>query len=88
MPSRIVRLKVNGRDEEILTTSMTTLQDVLRENLGLLTSVKDGCAQGSCGSCSVLVDGELWLSCLTPISAVEEREVTTQIGRASCRERV
>ena len=75
MSSKVVRLKVNGREEEVLTTSLTTLQDVLRENLGLLSSVKDGCKQGSCGSCSVLVEGELWLSCLTPISAGEGCEV-------------
>lgn len=80
MVSKVVRLRVNGRNEEVLADGLTTLQDVLRENLDLLNSVKDGCTQGGCGSCSVLVDGELWLSCMAPVADVEGCEITTLEG--------
>ena len=58
---------------------MTTLQSVLRNQLGH-TSVKDGCRQGGCGSCTVLVDGEPMLSCLLPVEDVAGRRVTTLEG--------
>ncbi len=55
---------------------MTTLQSVLRNQLGQ-TAAKDGCRQGGCGSCTVLVDGEPMLSCLLPVEDVAGRRVTT-----------
>jgi carbon-monoxide dehydrogenase small subunit len=55
---------------------MTTLQAVLRYQLGF-TATKDGCRQGGCGSCTVLVDGEPMLSCLLPVEDIEGRRVTT-----------
>jgi carbon-monoxide dehydrogenase small subunit len=55
---------------------MTTLQAVLRNQLGF-TATKDGCRQGGCGSCTVLVDGEPMLSCLLPVEDVAGRRVTT-----------
>ncbi len=80
MAAKILSLNVNGQDETILCDGLTTLQEVLRDQLGLLTSVKDGCTQGGCGSCSVLVDGELWLSCLAPVAALAGRAVMTLEG--------
>jgi len=55
---------------------MTTLQSVLREQLGL-TATKEGCRQGGCGSCTVLVDGEPMMSCLLPVEDVAGQRVTT-----------
>ncbi len=79
MASGIVSIKVNGRAEEVIAGAVTTLQDVLRNNLDY-TSVKDGCSQGGCGACSVIVDGELRLSCLTPVQEVDGSEVVTLEG--------
>ena len=79
MASRIVSLKVNGHNEEFVVSAMTSLQDILRDTLNY-TSVKEGCRQGGCGSCSVIVDGELRLSCLTPVQEVDGSEVTTLEG--------
>src|SRR4051794_26860940 len=55
---------------------LATLQQVLRDQLGQ-TGVKEGCRQGGCGSCTVLVDGEPMLSCLVPVEDVVSRRVTT-----------
>lgn len=79
MASKIVSLKVNGKTEELVVGALMTLQDVLRDTLNY-TSVKEGCRQGGCGSCSVIIDGELRLSCITPIQEADGREVTTLEG--------
>ena len=79
MEDKLIRLTVNGRDEAVVIRPLATLQDVLRDNLEL-NAVKSGCSQGGCGSCSVLVDGELQLSCLTLAERVEGAEVTTLEG--------
>jgi carbon-monoxide dehydrogenase small subunit len=70
---------VSGRAVEVMVAPLTTLQAVLRTQLGL-TSVKDGCRQGGCGSCTVLVDGEPMLSCLLPAEDVAGRRITTLEG--------
>ena len=79
MPSKIVTFLLNGRETEVLVKPMTTLQKVLREQLGL-TAAKSGCKQGGCGSCTVLVNGEPILSCLLPIEDVAGQSVTTLEG--------
>ena len=79
MEDKLIRLTVNGRDEAVVIRPLATLQDVLRDNLEL-NAVKSGCSQGGCGSCSVLVDGELQLSCLTLAERAEGVEVTTLEG--------
>ena len=76
MAAKVVTFRVGGRAVEVLVRPMTTLQTVLRYELGL-TATKEGCRQGGCGSCTVLVDGEPILSCLLPVEEVEGREVTT-----------
>jgi carbon-monoxide dehydrogenase small subunit len=77
--SVIVGFELSGRDVEVMVAPLTTLQAVLRTQLGY-TSVKDGCHQGGCGSCTVLVDGEPMLSCLLPVQDVAGRRVTTLEG--------
>ena len=76
MGSVIVEFELAGRPVEVLVSPLTTLQQVLRNQLGH-TSVKDGCRQGGCGSCTVLLDGEPVLSCLLPVEDVAGRSVTT-----------
>jgi carbon-monoxide dehydrogenase small subunit len=76
MASVVVGFELAGRPVEVLVSPLTTLQAVLRTQLGQ-TSVKDGCRQGGCGSCTVLVDGEPMLACLLPVQDVAGRSVTT-----------
>jgi carbon-monoxide dehydrogenase small subunit len=76
MTSKIVSFELGGREVEVMVTPLTTLQSVLRNQLGA-TATKDGCRQGGCGSCTVLVDDEPMVSCLLPIEDVAGRRVTT-----------
>jgi aerobic-type carbon monoxide dehydrogenase small subunit (CoxS/CutS family) len=76
-----VGFTLNGRPE-VVSDEGWSLLDVLRERLGV-RSVKDGCSpQGQCGCCTVLVDGEPRVSCVTPVSRIAGREVTTVEGLA------
>ena len=72
---------VNGEQRGIFVAPWRTLIDVLRDDLGL-TGVKEGCGNGNCGSCTVLLDGEPVNSCLVLIGEVEGREITTIEGLA------
>jgi xanthine dehydrogenase YagT iron-sulfur-binding subunit len=74
-----LKLEVNGKTHEIVVEPRVTLLDALREHLGL-TGSKKGCDQGQCGACTVHVDGERVLSCLTLAAQVEGRKVTTVEG--------
>jgi carbon-monoxide dehydrogenase small subunit len=74
--SKIVRFELGGRQVEVMVKPMTTLQSALRNHLGH-TATKEGCRQGGCGSCTVLVDGEPMMSCLLPVEDVAGRRVTT-----------
>ncbi len=76
-----IRFTVNGRAVELRTHPMARLLDVLREELAL-TGTKEGCGEGECGACSVLVDGELVNSCLVPVAQAEGAAVTTIEGVA------
>ncbi|HEX5588276.1 MAG TPA: 2Fe-2S iron-sulfur cluster-binding protein, partial [Acidimicrobiia bacterium] len=70
----------NGDDVDVDVVAGESLLSVLRERLGLV-SVKDGCApQGQCGCCTVLVDGEPRVACVTPVTRVVGRAVTTVEG--------
>ncbi len=76
-----VSLKVNGVARSVELDSRTVLLDALRERLDL-TGTKKGCDQGQCGACTVIVDGQRVLSCLTLAAQCEGREVTTIEGLA------
>ncbi|NWF91477.1 MAG: (2Fe-2S)-binding protein [Syntrophaceae bacterium] len=78
---RILKLHVNGEDFEILTEIHKTLLEVLREDLGL-TGTKRGCDLGTCGACTVLIDGKPHLSCLTLTADVQGKKITTIEGLA------
>jgi carbon-monoxide dehydrogenase small subunit len=74
------RLRVNGRDHEVDASWLgESLLYVLRDRLGLPGS-KSGCEQGECGSCSVIVDGQLVCSCLVLAASAVEVDVTTIEG--------
>jgi carbon-monoxide dehydrogenase small subunit len=77
-----ISLRVNGVACAPHVHPMRRLLDVLREDL-LLTGTKEGCGEGECGACAVLVDGQLVDSCLVPIVQMRGREVTTIEGMAS-----
>jgi carbon-monoxide dehydrogenase small subunit len=74
-----MNLTVNGVAHEIESGPLTTLLDVLREELEI-TSPKAGCEQGGCGACTVLVDGAPQRACLTAVAAIDGAEVTTTEG--------
>lgn len=74
-----MRFTVNGANVEVDAAPMLRLLDVLREQLGL-TGTKEGCGEGECGACTVLVNGEPVCSCLVPIAQVDGHEITTVEG--------
>ncbi len=75
------QLTVNGDPVEIDVPGMRRLLDVLREDLGL-TGTKEGCGEGECGACTVLLDGEPVLSCLVPVCQLDGAAVRTVEGLA------
>jgi xanthine dehydrogenase YagT iron-sulfur-binding subunit len=79
--SVLVRLKVNGREQELRVEPRVSLLDALRERLGL-TGTKKGCDHGQCGACTVLVDDRRVLSCLTLVVQADGKRVTTIEGLA------
>jgi carbon-monoxide dehydrogenase small subunit len=85
--SQIITLHVNGDRYEVATEPWRTLNEVLREDLGL-TGTKHGCGQGDCGACTVLLDGRSVLSCLTLAVSADGCEVHTVEGLAQGRERL
>lgn len=79
MPAKIVTFILNGRETDVMVQPMTTMQSLLREQLGY-TATKIGCRQGGCGSCTILVDGEPMAACLLPVENIAGKEVTTLEG--------
>ncbi|HSL77684.1 MAG TPA: (2Fe-2S)-binding protein, partial [Candidatus Limnocylindrales bacterium] len=73
------RLSVNGTPIEVDVPGMRRLLDVLREDLAL-TGTKEGCGEGECGACTVLLDGAAVDSCLVPICQVAGGEIRTVEG--------
>lgn len=76
-----IAFRVNGSPRRFDGDPMARLLDVLRETLGL-TGTKEGCGEGECGACTVLLDGAPVCSCLTPIVQLSGREITTVEGIA------
>jgi aerobic-type carbon monoxide dehydrogenase small subunit (CoxS/CutS family) len=79
-----MRLIVNGAEHEVVSPPLASLLNTLRNELDI-TGPKAGCQGGSCGTCTVLVDGEPRRSCLLPLAAVDGAEVTTIEGLGSPR---
>jgi len=76
---RMINLKVNGKEHTLEVSANETLVEVLRERLRL-TGTKIGCNRGECGACTVLIDGEPVLSCLTLAIECEGKEILTIEG--------
>ena len=73
---------LNGEPRTFQTYPMERLLDVLREQLRL-TGTKEGCGEGECGACSVMIDGQIVNSCLVPVAQVEGAEIRTIEGVAT-----
>jgi len=76
-----IALNINGDTYEVLVSPNQTLLEVLRENLGLM-GTKRGCDLGACGACTVLIDGEAYLSCIMLAVDAVGREILTIEGLA------
>jgi len=74
-----IRLRVNGEPVELEVPGMRRLLDALREDLGL-TGTKEGCGEGECGACSVILDGQVVDACLVPMCQVDGSDVRTVEG--------
>ena len=82
-----VKCVVNGQPQTLRAYPLARLLDVLREQLQL-TGTKEGCGEGECGACSVLIDGELINSCLVPVVQVAGAEIKTIEGIAGGEDRL
>ena len=74
-----MRFTLNGSAVEVDAHPMARLLDVLREQCGL-TGTKEGCGEGECGACTVLIDGAAVCSCLVPAAQAEDTEIMTIEG--------
>ena len=74
-----MKFPLNGRSRNVTAPPMKRLLDVLRQECGL-TGTKEGCGEGECGACTVLVDGQPVNSCLVPFAQVHGASVTTIEG--------
>jgi carbon-monoxide dehydrogenase small subunit len=76
---KLIKLRVNGEEQEVMVEPRQTLLDTLRYDLGL-TGTKEGCGDGNCGSCTVLLNGQAVNSCLVFAIEVEGQKITTIEG--------
>ena len=74
-----ITLKLNGETQILDVNPLKRLLDVLREDCGLL-GIKEGCGEGECGACSVLIDGVFMNACLYPVGKADGKEVITIEG--------
>src|SRR5262249_29833575 len=77
-----VSFVVNGKNQTLSAAPMKRLLDVLREDVGL-TGTKEGCGEGECGACAVIMDGLLVLSCMVPLCQIQGKSITTIEGLAN-----
>ena len=77
-----INFKVNGEERSVEGFPMARLLDVLREQLHL-TGTKEGCGEGECGACTVVINGQIVNSCLVPLAQVNGAEITTIEGVAA-----
>ena len=76
-----INFTVNGEARSVEVFPMARLLDVLREQLHL-TGTKEGCGEGECGACTVIIDGQIVNSCLVPVAQVNGAEIKTIEGVA------
>lgn len=82
MPGKLhIETEINGEEIEFLCEPRQSLLEVLRDDLGLI-GTKEGCSNGNCGACSVMLDGRVVDSCLVMAVEVSEKSVTTIEGIA------
>ena len=74
-----ISFRLNGKEVSIFTDPLRRLIDVLREDFDC-KGVKEGCSEGECGACSVILDGKMVTSCIIPVGAVRGREIMTIEG--------
>ena len=74
-----ITFSLNGKPQQISAAPMKRLLDLVREDAGL-TGTKEGCGEGECGACAVLMDGLLVLSCLIPACQIQGKSITTIEG--------
>jgi len=77
----LINFAINGEQRALEVYPMARLLDVLREELEL-TGTKEGCGEGECGACTVILNGEIVNSCLVPVAQVNGAEITTIEGVA------
>ena len=78
----VITAMINGEEQEFLADQRDSLLDALRERIGL-TGVKEGCNNGNCGACAVILDGRLVNSCCVMAAEVQGAEVSTVEGLAT-----
>ncbi|HLF77694.1 MAG TPA: (2Fe-2S)-binding protein [Dehalococcoidia bacterium] len=78
----VIKATINGEEMEFLADERDSLLDALRERIGL-TGVKEGCNNGNCGACAVIMDGRLVNSCCVMAAEVEGANLTTVEGLAT-----
>ena len=81
MSKKHIKTTVNNIEHEILVDSTWTLLETLRDHLGL-TGTKEGCSNGNCGACTVMIDGKSSCSCLVLAPEIDNRKITTVEGLA------
>ena len=81
MTKQLLRLEVNGRTHEVAAPGSALLLEVLRDELGM-SGTKQGCDGGECGACTVLVDGQPRLACITLAASVAGHKIETIEGLA------